>query len=202
MKKTIKPEQTMTCLLRSIVMWIAVCLSPLALADSQGNPASRVFGANTFTPPTEASGPGFRLVPLGPDLAQLDYDAYMSSIEHLQRTYTRSTAWPQSELSLEDAMAAMVRVQARFEKNESFAYAVLNEAGDVERGCVYVYPSGKAGFDAEIRLWVTQAEFDEGFDTTLYAWTQAWVASAWPFQKVAYPGRATSWASWEALPDA
>ena len=81
MKKTIKPEQPMTCLLRSIVMWIAVCLSPLALADSQGNPASGVFGANTFTTPTEASGPGFRLVPLGPDLAQLDYDAYMSSIQ-------------------------------------------------------------------------------------------------------------------------
>ena len=34
---------------------------------------------------------------------------------------------------------------------------MLTPDGETELGCVYVYPSKKAGFDAVIRLWVTEA---------------------------------------------
>ena len=62
-------------------------------------------------------------------------------------------------------------------------------------------PSSKPGYDAEVRLWVTKAEFDAGFDADLYAWTTSWISDAWPFQSVAYPGRAIDWDTWDALPE-
>ncbi|MEO1488117.1 MAG: twin-arginine translocation pathway signal protein [Pseudomonadota bacterium] len=152
-----------------------------------------------FAVPTAIKGEGFKLVPLGPELAEIDYAAYMSSIEHLQTTFTRSTSWPREGLTADDAILDMETEEARFKARTSFAYAVLTPDGTRERGCVYVYPSEVEGYDAKVSLWVTKAEFDAGFDEELYAWTQKWIASEWPFEKVAYPGRAIAWEEWDAL---
>lgn len=162
-------------------------------------PSTPAFVAADFEVPVLVETEGFKIVPLGPDLADVDYEAYMSSIEHLQATFTRSTGWPHADLTDEDAMKDMENEAGRFERRESFAYAVLTPDGTRERGCVYVYPSTIEGYDAVVRLWVTKAEFDEGFDEELYAWTQDWVAKDWPFETVAYPGRAISWEEWDAL---
>jgi hypothetical protein len=159
------------------------------------------FIPQDFEPPVSAQGDGFILKPLGPDVMQADYDAYMSSIEHLQKTFTRSDKWPREGLTLDDAAEDMASEKRRFDARESFAYAVLTVDGSRERGCVYVRPSGKPGYDAAVQLWVTKAEFDAGFDEVLYAWATEWIDSDWPFDKVAYPGREISWAEWEALPD-
>ena len=43
----------------------------------------------------------------GPELMEVDYVAYMSSIEHLQKTFTRSTSWPHEGLDMEDALLDM-----------------------------------------------------------------------------------------------
>lgn len=151
-----------------------------------------------FAVPTLAEGPGFKLVPLGPDLVKIDFDAYMASIEHLQKTFTRSTDWPHAGLNADDAMKDMEGEAARFQARKSFAYGVLTPDGTRERGSVYVSPSPVPGYDAVARMWVTKAEYDAGFDAELYAWVQAWVAKEWPFAKVAFPGRAIEWAEWEA----
>jgi hypothetical protein len=153
----------------------------------------------SFTPPVLAKATGFKLVPLGPALVKIDYDAYMASIEHLQKSFTRSTDWPHKNLTAADAMADMENEAARFRKRESFAYGVLTPDGRRERGSVYISPSTVAGYDAVVRLWVTKAEHDAGFDAELYAWVQSWVRAKWPFAKVAYPGRAIDWATWDAL---
>lgn len=166
-----------------------------ATADAQ----APQFIPATFEAPTLVETADFKVVPLGPDLVDVDYEAYMSSIEHLQETFTRSTNWPRADLTAEDAMKDMETEQARFEKRESFAYGVLTPDGSRERGCVYVYPSTVEGYDAVIRVWVTKAEFDAGFDEKLYAWAQEWIAKDWPFEKPAYPGRAIAWEEWDAL---
>jgi hypothetical protein len=132
---------------------------------------------------------------------QVDYDAYMSSIEHLQKTFTRSDRWPREGLTLEDAAEDMANEKRSFDARESFAYAVLTPDGSRERGCVYVRPSTKAAYEAVVRLWVTQAEFNAGLDELLYAWTTEWIDSEWPFESVAYPGREIPWEQWEALPE-
>lgn len=152
-----------------------------------------------FEVPELVTTADFKLVPLGPELVDMDYQAYMSSIEHLQTTFTRSTDWPHAAIDDAAAMQDMLNEQRRFEQRESFAYGVLTTEGDRERGCIYVRPSKKPGFDAEVSLWVTKAEFDAGFDTSLYEWTREWVAATWPFASVAYPGRAISWDDWDAI---
>lgn len=172
----------------------ALCCNP-ALA-AQGKPP---LVPASFRVPTLAEGKGFKLVPLGPPLVKIDYDAYMSSIEHLQKTFTRSTAWPHPGITAAEAMVDMETEQARFAQRQSFAYAVLTPDGTRERGCVYVQPSPVAGYDAVVRMWVTKADYDAGFEPELYAWVIQWLARDWPFTKVAYPGHTISWAEWDAL---
>ena len=150
-----------------------------------------------FKVPTLVETPKFRIVPLGPALVKVDFDAYMSSIEHLQKTFTRSTGWPHPGITEADAMRDMETEQARFTARKSFAYAVLTPDGRRERGCVYVYP-GIAGHDAVVQMWVTKAEYDAGFDAELYTWVQGWMRNDWPFRNVAYPGRAIPWDMWDA----
>ena len=96
-------------------------------------------------------------------------------------------------------MKDMLAEQARFIERRSFVYAVLTPDGTRERGCLYIRPSSKAGFDAEVTLWVTQIEFDAGFDAELYAWAQAWITASGRFLNVAYPGRAIDWDEWASL---
>ena len=68
-------------------------------------------------------------------------------------------------------------------------------------GCVYINPSIKQGYDAMVMLWVRASELDSGLDDELYATVTSWIAEDWPFENVAYPGRAISAADWHALED-
>ena len=152
-----------------------------------------------FHVPTLVAASDFKIVPLGPELAKIDFAAYMSSIDHLQKTFTRSTAWPHKDISDADAMRDMESEEKRFRDRTSFAYAVVTPDGKRERGCVYIYPSDVAGYDAVVRMWVTQTEYVAGFDAELYEWVVNWIRKDWPFLKVAYPGRAIDWSTWDAL---
>jgi hypothetical protein len=174
----------------------------LAAADTslvaKTTPVAPFVPAN-FKVPTSVKASGFKLVPLGPEVVKIDFDAYMSSIDHLQQTFTRSTDWPHKNISDGDAMRDMETEQARFTKRESFAYAVLTPDGSRERGSLYVSPSPVPGYDAVVRLWVTKAEYDAGFDAELFAWAKTWIKANWNFKNVAYPGRAIDWVTWDAL---
>ena len=96
-------------------------------------------------------------------------------------------------------MLDMQTEQGRFKARKSFAYSVLTPDGSRERGSVYVAPSPVAGYDAVVRMWVTKAEYDAGFDAALYKWVTAWVQKDWPFRKAAYPGRSIDWATWDSM---
>lgn len=186
-----------------IIAVLALTMLPLhgqaASAQQAASPAAPApFIAPDFAVPTLIEGPGFKLVPLGPDLVDVDYQAYMSSIDHLQRTFTRSTSWPHPGITAADAMTDMKTEQGRFQRRESFAYGVLTPDGRRERGSLYVYPGSVPGYDAEVRLWVTKADYDAGFDAQLHAWAREWIARDWPFRNVAWPGRSIPWAEWDA----
>ena len=173
-------------------------VSETSAPPPQPQPAASFIPAGLHAP-LLVKTTAFKLVPLGPALVKVDFDAYMSSIEHLQKNFTRSADWPHPGISSADAMRDMETEEARFRKRESFAYAVLTPDGRRERGCVYVYPSPVPGYDAVVRLWVTKAEYDAGFDAELYKWVVQWIGKDWPFAKVAYPGRAIPWSSWDAM---
>jgi len=154
-----------------------------------------------FEPPRLVEGDGFILVPLDTQVTELDFKAYMSSIQHLQETFSHSTRWPREGLTMEDAVKDMENEQSRWESRASFPYAVLDPERTKERGCVYVRPSKKQGYEAAVKLWVTAEEYAAGFDEELYDWTRKWVAAEWPFEAVAYPEREIAKDDWEALPD-
>ena len=171
---------------------------PAARAEAPSDPTP-LFVAADFAVPTRVDTPDFKLAPLGPALVTIDFDAYMSSIEHIQTTFTRSTDWPRKDISRAEAMQDMEAEAARFAKRQSFAYAVLTPDGKRERGCVYVSPSTVDGYDAIVRLWVTKHDYDAGFDAELHRWVQRWMLTEWRFKKVAYPGRTIDWLTWDAL---
>ncbi|MBB6124904.1 hypothetical protein FHS92_002657 [Sphingobium subterraneum] len=172
--------------------------APTISSATPKSAAATPFIVEDFKVPTVVETPNFKIMPLGPNLVKIDFDAYMSSINHLQKTFTRSTTWPHKDISDADAMRDMETEQARFSKRESFAYAVLTPDGSRERGSVYVRPSSVKGYDAEVSMWVTKAEYDAGFDAELYVWVKRWLQTDWPFENVAYPGRAIEWNAWDS----
>lgn len=129
----------------------------------------------------------FQLKPLGPALARHDYNAYMSSIEHLQKTFSGGGRWPNDKITMADAIKDVEGEEARFKARKSFTYAVLSLDGAKELGCVYISPSRKEGYDAAVRLWVTKAEFDKGLQPVVLKEVKAWLAKEWPFKNVLYP---------------
>ncbi len=170
-----------------------------AEAPTEAAEPAKTLITKDFSVPMSVVTPHFKLQPLGPALVKIDYEAYMSSVEHLQKTFTRSPEWPHAGISDADAMKDMEGEAARFAAREAFSYSVLTPDGKRERGCIYVSPSPVPGYDAQVRIWVTKADYDAGFDAELYAWASQWVKTAWPFKKVAYPGRAIDWSTWDAL---
>lgn len=192
----------------ALAMLLAITMTPAANAEVPkpvaSAPAVRQAPARPLVPaefvvPTLVKAKGFKLEPQGPDKVKVDFDAYMSSIAHLQETFSRSKGWPRKDISAADAMKDMEGEQARFRSRKSFAYAVLTPDGKRELGSVYVSPSPVEGYDAMVRMWVTKDQYDAGFDAKLYAWVVDWIRRDWPFTKVAYPGRAIDWATWDSM---
>ena len=143
----------------------------------------------------------FKLKPLGPKYANQDYAAYMSSIWHLQKTFTFSTSWPHAGLTMAEAVKDVQGEQAAFAARRKFTYAVLNPSESRELGCVYISPSHKEGYDAIVRMWVTENQFVIGFEDRLYLEVKAWLKSRWPFARVAYVGREVTREAFQKLAD-
>ena len=154
----------------------------------------------SYDVPTSHQTAKFRLEPLGPKLVKVDYEAYMSSIDHLRSTFSGG-GWPSPGITMTDAMKDMEGEEARFKARKSFAYGVLTPDGGKELGSVYVRPSKKAGYDAVVAMWVTKEMFDKGFEAELAAEMKRWIAAKWPFEKVAYLGHGISKDEFAKLPD-
>ena len=114
-----------------------------------------------------------------------DYDAVMSSIDHLKGVLDSASQWPQG-LTLEQNLIDLGWHQKEFQKRSSFAFTMM--ILDEERclGCVYIYPSETA--DADVLMWVRKEEY-ETLDGDLFERVQRWIAEEWPFENVRYPGR-------------
>ena len=148
-------------------------------------PHPQSFVPPDFQVPTLHVAEGFKFVPLGPGLEQHDYKAYMSSIDHLRKTFS-SGKWPHKDITMADAMKDVEGEISRFHARTSFTYAVLNLEGTEELGCVYISPSRKEGHDAQIRMWVTADQYIKGFQPKLAAEVRRWLAVKWPFKNIEF----------------
>jgi hypothetical protein len=150
-----------------------------------GGLMAQFVGADFVVPPPFKTTT-YKLVPLGPEIVKQDYEAYMSSIDHLQKTFTDGT-WPHKNVTMADAIKDLEGEAAMIKARKAFNYAVMTMDGKKELGCVYIGPSKVAGQQAQVRMWVTKAEFDKGFETQLRAEMKAWIGKAWAFKNVGWP---------------
>jgi YVTN family beta-propeller protein len=88
-----------------------------------------------------------------------------------------------------------------FQHLTSFAYGVLTADGMEEVACVYVNPSKKQGYDATVRLLMTEGGAREGLEPVLLEKVREWMKTSWPFAKVGYPGVDVPMDTWNALQD-
>ena len=125
-----------------------------------------------------------------------DFDAVITSVEHCQTIW--GGKWPHG-LTLEQNLIDLGWHQKEFQTRRSFAYTVVDPEDKMVLGCVYINPTKKPGFDAEVFLWIRQSHLADGMETRLYDAVRAWVEEVWPFESAAYPGRSISLADWNAL---
>jgi hypothetical protein len=143
----------------------------------------------------------FRIRPLTIHDLVKDYDAVMTSREHLWDQFGQAWGWPSEDLTLEQDLIDLASHQKEAQRRSSFAYVVMRPDERVQLGCVYIVPSHKQGFDAAAAMWVRASEVAGDLDEVLYATVRRWLADRWPFTRVAWPGRELPWNHYDALPD-
>jgi len=143
----------------------------------------------------------FRIRPLTIHDLVKDYDAVMTSRDHLWEQFGQAWGWPSEDLTLEQDLIELAWHQREAQRRSSFAYVVMRPDERVQLGCVYIVPSKKQGFDAAAALWVRASEVPGGLDEVLFSTARRWLAERWPFSRVAWPGRELSWEEYDALPD-
>ncbi len=102
--------------------------------------SARPFVPGDFPVPGELVTAQFRLEPLGPQHNAGDYEAWMSSIEHIRATPGFADwSWPR-EMTSEENLGDLRRHAEDFAGRTGFTYTVLDPGGRVV-GCVYIYPA-------------------------------------------------------------
>jgi hypothetical protein len=150
-----------------------------------------------FGVPEGLDTPDFRLRPLTPAVAELDYDALMTSIGHLNAMF--GPTWPHARFTLEENVQDLVEHADEFERRVAFAYTVLSPDEATCLGCVYINPPQEVDVaDSRVHLWVRQSAHDQGLDAVLFEAVRRWLDERWPFTSVVYPGRRAD-GSWEAV---
>lgn len=158
------------------------------------------FLPRDFRVPERLETPELRLRPITIHDVIKDYDAVMSSRGLLWERFGDSWGWPAEDLTLERDLIDLAWHQKEADLRRAFNYAVMSLDEKRLLGCVYIDPPTKAGFDAEVYLWVRASEVPGGLEERLYAVVREWVARDWPFRKVAYPGREIPMGTWNATP--
>lgn len=161
--------------------------------------AADSFVPEDFDIPEQLETDSFRIRMLTIHDVVKDYDAVMSSLKYLQGLFLEEWGRPRDDLSLEQDLIDLGWHQKEFQMRSSFAYTVVTLDESRVIGCVYIFPFGKGGYDAEVTMWVRADMLDAGLDEDLYKTVRSWLADDWPFERTAYPGRDMSWEEFNRL---
>lgn len=157
------------------------------------------FVDSDFPVPVGLETAEFRLRMLTINDVDKDYAAVMSSVEHLREVWPGS-GWPDG-LTIEDNLIDLGWHHKEFTNRTSFAYTMVTPDESRVIGCVYVNPTRKRGFDAEVYLWVRESELASGLDGRLFDAVVEWLDERWEFGSPAFPGRTIAWEEWNAIPN-
>ena len=150
-----------------------------------------------FVVPNEFATANFTLRMLSIDDVEKDFEAVTSSAARVSKVWPDS-GWP-AGLTLRQNLIDLGWHEKEFQNRTSFAYTMVSPDESQVLGCVYFYPTEKAGYDAEVFLWVRESEAATDLDEELFEAVQRWLATDWPFNRPAYPGRTISWEEWGSL---
>jgi hypothetical protein len=145
------------------------------------------FVPSDFEVPLGLETAEFVLEPLGPEHNESDYDAWMSSLEHIRATpgFPWGT-WPRA-MSLDENRADLEMHSDDFRMRKGFTFTVLDPATRDVVGCVYIYPVRDSDDHAQVRSWVRESRAE--LDVSLWNAVSAWLAADWPFASVRYAPR-------------
>ncbi len=151
-----------------------------------------MFVPDDFAVPQTLKAEKFVLHPLTIKHVEKDFEAVMSSIDHLQKQIPPEVfhgVWPDRAMTQEDDMIDLAWHQVEFRNRTSFTYTVLSPDEKTCLGCVYIFPPRFSDGDAEVFLWVRQSELASGLDGVLFNAVKEWLKNAWPFKNVTFPFR-------------
>jgi hypothetical protein len=151
------------------------------------------FLPRDFVIPEPPATDEFLLTPLRVDHVVLDFDAVMSSRERLWQLFGPGWGWPRADMTLMEDLVDLGWHQKEFQLRRSFNWAVMSPDQRTLLGCCYLDPSDTPGFDAEAYYWARSDRIAGGLEERLAGVYRAWVGTAWPFQRVAWPGRDQPW---------
>jgi hypothetical protein len=146
------------------------------------------FLPREFTVPAVVETEHFRMRSITIHDAFKDYDAVMSSREHLWSRFGAIWGWPGDDLSIEQNIIDLGWHQKEFQLRSSFDYAVMSPDESRLLGCVYIDPPQAAGTDADVWFWARQSELASGFEDRLNQFVASWLATTWPFKRVTLNG--------------
>ena len=141
-------------------------------------------------PPVALMTTWFRLEILTPVHNERDYEAWMSSIEHIHATPGFAQTdwggddWP-TPMTLDQNLADLEQHRREFVAGEAFAYSVLD--GDDVIGCVYIAPDDSGAVDAMVRSWVRASRSERDLDLAVEI--DQWLRDTWPLRSRRWPGR-------------
>ncbi|MEP7084990.1 MAG: GNAT family N-acetyltransferase [Betaproteobacteria bacterium] len=146
------------------------------------------FLPKDFTVPAVVETERFRLRSITIHDVFKDFDAVMSSRDHLWQRFGEAWGWPAADLSIEQNIIDLGWHQKEFKLRSSFDYAVMSLDEARLLGCVYIDPPSDLDVDAEIWLWARQSELTSGLETELEQFVLNWLGSTWPFKAVRWHG--------------
>ncbi|WP_085299318.1 hypothetical protein [Cognaticolwellia mytili] len=153
------------------------------------------FIPDSFEVPETFVSEHFYLKVLDENIAELDFEAVVSSRKRLQGIFGPKSAWPKDNMTLKDNIDSLKVHKQEFESKDAFAYSVFNSTNEKCLGSVYIDPSRSSNYDCEVYLWIRDDSIV--LDKLLYRTMLNWLQVDWPFSKVAFPGRCISWKNWE-----
>ena len=86
------------------------------------------FIPESFKPPTFFDSENFHFRVLEEEVAELDFEAVMSSQKRLQGIFGPETEWPKINMTLEENIESLKIHKQEFESRDAFAYSIFNNS--------------------------------------------------------------------------
>ena len=107
----------------------------------------KTFIHSDFKVPEKLETQYFRLRMLTVHDVVKDYDAVMTSIDHLQGVFGPNSKWPSKDLTFEQDLIDLGWHQKEFQRRSSFTYTVVSLDERTVLGFIYIGPTDKITFD-------------------------------------------------------